>query len=405
MDRFLLIAVRNVLRHRRRSALTAGSILVGVAMIVFGRGFANGFVQAVARTAVEAKVGALQVHRRGWRDADRDVGELAIPLGEDLDARLRAVPGVVATAPRIVFEALLGNGVTNAPVLVTAVDPESEARVCPARFAPASATAAIVSGDLDAALVGSALAEALGAAAGGTLTLLAAGADGGSNALDVTVKGLVAATTPFDAKRVVVLPLGRARELLGLGGRATEIALSIDNLARTDVIADRVRRALGPDYEVTTWFDEMPIVLEAQLRLRAVLGVVTALLFVLVLAGVWNTMLMAVYERVREIGTMMAVGVRRRGVMALFLLESAWLGVLGGGVGAGLGGAAVAVLGRAGLTIRPPGTSAALEIHPFVSLPFVALAVAVAAAGALLAAAYPSWRASRLTPVEALRAL
>jgi putative ABC transport system permease protein len=177
----------------------------------------------------------------------------------------------------------------------------------------------------------------------------------------------------------------------------------VDKLERVDHTAAELRAALGDGYEVHTWLELQPIARDAVERLRYVLFFVALILFLLVVSGIVNTMLMSVYERVREIGTMMAVGVRRRQVVALFLGEAGAIGLGGALLGAALGTAVVRWLGGSGIHLKPPGGEVML-IRPSVGWAFIGASIAAATVGALLAALYPAWKASRLKPVDALRA-
>jgi putative ABC transport system permease protein len=134
----------------------------------------------------------------------------------------------------------------------------------------------------------------------------------------------------------------------------------------------------------------------------AVLSIISNTFLLMALLGISNTMLMSVRERTREIGTMMAVGVRRRQILTLFLLEAALIGLAGGILGAAGGGSFVAWYGAKGMHIRMTGGDAMLEIHPFITAGFIFRTFLIAALGAALAALYPALRASRLRPVEAL---
>ena len=116
-------------------------------------------------------------------------------------------------------------------------------------------------------------------------------------------------------------------------------------------------------------------------------------------------MLMSVFERVREIGTMLAVGMRRRQVLALFLLEAGLLGVVGGLGGVALGSAVVRGLAARGIPMQGLGSGVASVLRPELNASFVLLSLGVAITGALVAAAWPAWRASRLNPVDALRSV
>jgi putative ABC transport system permease protein len=180
----------------------------------------------------------------------------------------------------------------------------------------------------------------------------------------------------------------------------------VDDLDRIDEVVAALAGQLGPDYEVESWKSLRPNIADV-IRFQQIIVRIVALVFlVIVIFGVINTMVMSVLERTREIGTMLAVGVRRRQVSLLFLLEAAFLAVLGGGLGAAAGRLVVWAIGAAGgIRMAAPGqTEERFNLVPMVPAGLIQMTVIGATAGALLAALYPAWRASRLRPVDALRA-
>jgi putative ABC transport system permease protein len=128
-------------------------------------------------------------------------------------------------------------------------------------------------------------------------------------------------------------------------------------------------------------------------------------LFAIVLTGIVNVMAMSVYERIREIGTELALGMRRRQILMLFLVEGGFLGLWGGLAGTLLGWAAVAAADWWGLPFKAPGSSGTLPLHPSITLPYAGAVVLVATAGAVGAAFFAARRAARMRPAEALRSL
>jgi putative ABC transport system permease protein len=202
---------------------------------------------------------------------------------------------------------------------------------------------------------------------------------------------------------VITVPLKTAQELLGLSGRVTEYAIRVDDLGRLEQIKGDLQATLGPDYEVHTWQELNTFIRDIINRQNFVMGAIALVLFVIALTVIGNTMLMSVFERVREIGTLLAVGVKRFQVLQLFVLEAALLGVIGGVSGAALGQLALRLISRVGIQIEMPGTSSVALLQPNTSLRYTLIAVAVAVLGALIASALPARRASRLNPVEALR--
>ncbi len=407
LSRLPSLAVRNVSRNRRRSAITLAAILLGVLVISLLRGVTNGFIGLMVEDVVEGRTGAIQVHRSGYLDTlEGNPTKLNMPYSPELMAQLLKVPGVTGVVGRIQFTGLVGNGSSQTMFVGRGLDPVKEKEVCPrsgAEVKPGGQP--LAKGDDAVALVGYELAQSFRLFPGGSVNLATSSPEGRANAMDLRVKGLSASSLPFENKRVVTVPLQTAQALVGLEGKVTEYALSIAELSKVEEVAAAVRAALGPAYEVHTWPKLQPLIRDLINRQTYVLSGVAVVLFVIVLTGIINTMLMSVFERVREIGTMLAVGVRRRQILLLFILEAGVIGAVGGTGGALTGQLILRVLAVVGIPIKLAGTSSESLLRPAVSGGFVALSVAVALFGALLAAAYPAWRASRLNPVDALRSV
>jgi len=213
--------------------------------------------------------------------------------------------------------------------------------------------------------------------------------------------GTLASATPND-RRVGLISLAAAQSLLRMEGRVTEYGLDIDLSQGLERTRDAVAAALGPDFEVHTWEQRIPFVKDIVETQDFVFGIVSGIFLFVVLLGVVNAMLMSVLERVREIGTMLAVGMKRRQIVSLFIGEGVVLGVIGGTLGALLGFAWVSYMNAKGLSIPAPGAKVPSLLRPDVDLLFVGRAVLQATIGAAIASLWPAWRASRLRPVEAL---
>ena len=402
----LSLAGRNLWRNRRRTLIALAALVIGTLMVVLLDGFRNGVVDLMTEGMVKAQVGAFQIHRAGFLEAiEMSPLKLDIRDGPELRSRILAVPGVADLTPRITFSGLAtANGVSTV-VVVMAVDGPSEARVFPLarRFvAGRSLRDTTLPG---AAVLGGPLMRNLKLSQGDTFALTAQTPEGQANAVDLQLEGWLPVTDPFSGKRLMAVRLDYAQQLLRMPGRITEYAVQVRDLRRIDEVAAAVRRELGPSFEVHTWLELQPLYRDVIRRQVFVLSAVSLVLFAIVLTGIVNVMAMSVYERVREIGTVLALGMRRHQILRLFLLEGALLGLWGGVAGAGLGWAIVAAAGASGVPFKAPGSAGTMPMHPSVSAPFVALVVLAAVAGALAAALYPAWRASRMRPVDALRAL
>jgi len=400
------IALRNVLRNRRRSLITFAAILISIVATVSLRGLANGMAAAMQSAVVLGQTGALQVHRTGYL---KSTGGSSLDLDLSADAaflgRIRAVPGVRAVSARIAFGGMVNANDTTSPALFSALDPVGELHVCPERDHIATEGHGFSETEREAAVLTPELVRTLGIKLGQKAALLTNDKEGSLSAADLTVVGVYGQPgLPLPEKKIGFVPLAMAQELLHMQGRATEIAVAVD-VAVDDLKAlDRVKAAiateLGPNYEVSTWSELVPFLKDGVASWRFMSNLFTCIFLVVALLGIVNTMLMSVLERTREIGTMMALGVRRRSILGLFLLEATVLGCLSGLAGASLGSALVFRVGKAGLHLHMG--SATLHIHPFIDVGFFVLALALATAGAVLAAIWPALRASRLRPVTAL---
>jgi putative ABC transport system permease protein len=408
------IALRNLTRQRRRTLLVLLAVGLGVTAVVGVRGFLNGLQASLVLGFAEGTVGALQIHKKGFLQS-LEAAPLSpnIELTGELFDKIQRVEGVRAATPRIAFPGMIAVGDESTFAMIVAVDPEREVMVCPRRrdhvttgswLSAASPKApAGADGDppLPPSLMGMELARSLGAAGGQSAAILTNDIDGVMNAVDTSLAGTLAAPTQGERK-LVLIPLAAGQELLRMPGRATEIAVAVHELERVDEVADRLRAALGPDWEVHTWQQLAAVAKDVVETQNTALGIITSIFLIVILMGVANALLTSVLERVREIGTMMAVGARRRQILALFVMEAAVLGILGAALGSLAGTLIVSALAVNGIELTTPGASTAQHIVPFVELRFLVRMFVLCGVGASIAALWPAWRASRLRPVEAL---
>lgn len=397
------LALRNVLRHRARTAITLGAIAFGVFMSLSLGAFVTGFQRAMIDDLVRGRVGAIQVHRVGWFDArTRRPLSLSMEQGTGLEHAIASTPGVSGVTPRVAFSGLVGNGLRSTLVFVEGIDAAREAAVTPLAQLDVRGRRVGESGD-HGAVLGNELAAALQVAPGATLTLQASTRDGKENAVDLDLGGTLEARNPLESKRFAMIPIAWAQALLRMEGQVTTWVVGVTDLDRLDEVKQAIAAKLGPSYEAHTWRELRPNVAALMDIQKAILAFVSLVFLVIAVIGIANTLLMAVAERTREIGTMMAVGVRRGPIALLFVFEAASLAVVGGVAGVtGALALAAGVAGRGGVMLQlPEGSSVA--VVPDVPLSLVALAIGLATAGAVLAALYPANRAASLRPVEALR--
>jgi putative ABC transport system permease protein len=418
--RLLSLAARNLLRNRRRTAISLVALVVGVGAMVGLRGFVNGQQRVILENLVFGQLGAVQVHKKGYL-ANVQGSPLTLDLAdsEEVRRRIASVEGVTAVSPRIAFGGMLslpdaegasedeGAGKTGF-LQLTAFDPALELKVTPQRATWLGKGAHLSAVDAPELLLNADMARSLRAEVTDTRVpperwpaLLSGDREGALNGEAVRIAGTLVSATPGD-RRQGYATLGTAQRLLRMEGRVTEYALAVGALEEAPRVRDAVQAALGPEYEVHTWDEVMPFVKQLVGHQDFIFGIMPSVCLLTVLLGIVNVMLMNVLERVREIGTMLAVGTRRSQVVSLFLLEGAVLGLVGGILGALVGWAVTVWLGHRGIVLPAPGASADSIIRPSVSLLYLVRSVGLATVGASLAALWPAYRAAQLRPVEAL---
>jgi putative ABC transport system permease protein len=427
----LKLAVRNLKRNRRRTAITLVAMVVGVSVMVFLRGFINGQQEVILENIVKGRIGGVQVHKTGYvKNVLTSPLQIDMPDTPQLRAKISDVPHVVAVAPRIEFGAMIstpdkkpqpedGSELPEADrgktsfFMATAIDPQAEAKVTPRRhglvnvgrvFPDAETHELVLNADFAVGLEVQLHQE-------GTMlppieqqiALLSADRDGALNGENVVLGGTFPTFSPGD-KRVGLVPLGLAQRVLRMEGRVTEYGVAVDELKNVDGVRDALKEKLGPEYEVHSWAELFPFVKTLTGTQDFVFAIISAVFLTVVLLGIVNAMLMSVLERTREIGTMLAVGMRRRQIVLLFLTEGVVIGAVGAALGLLVGWAAVLYWHHHGIALPAPGATVDSIVRPTVSTRFIIGALFGTPAGAALATLWPAWRASLLRPVEALQA-
>jgi putative ABC transport system permease protein len=289
-------------------------------------------------------------------------------------------------------------------VLVRGVDPLAERKVCPSFGRDVMAPGKPLESGARGAIIGRVLGRTFGitpATEGAELTLSATSPTGRANALRLGVQGLSSLALPFENKRVVVLPLSTAQALVGLDGRVSEYAVDIADLEHPEPVVKRLREALGERAEVHSWKELEPYARDTVKRQRLVVGFVALVLGLIVLLGIASTTAMQVHERTREIGTLLALGLRRSQITTLFVVESVLLALGGATAGSIVGALLVLLANSHGLSLTLLDTS--MVLRPELDALALVGAFALALVGGGLSALLASRGAAKLDPAEALR--
>ncbi|MFO8089838.1 MAG: FtsX-like permease family protein [Desulfatiglandaceae bacterium] len=404
MIKWIIFAWRNVLRNTRRSLMAWGIVALGTVALLLSIGFVLATFLGLREVTIHSEVGHIQVAAPGG--FDRATGANAFLSPERIEAVERFVEGLSGVRfvmRRLLFEGLASNGETTVAVIGRGVDPGREMRMS-TMFAPIEAglplPASMPAGKRPA-LLGSDLAQGLAVRPGDIVTVVAAMSGGGINAVDLDVYGNYRTGTPDRDARNVMMPLGIAQELLGVDG-VSRLVFVLNKTEATETTAEALRVKF-PNLEVRTWRMMSSFYDQVVTLYTNIFTVMCTIIVLVVLLSVGNTMLMTVLERVREVGTMGAIGFPASRMRIGFALEGAIIGMLGGV--AGLVVAFVVSMAVTGLGIEmppPPGRTTAYPLVILVSGPAYGAVLLLMVLCGVAGAWVPAHHAVRKPIVEAL---
>ena len=332
---YLRLAWRNIWRHRRRTVIIVLAMGLAMAMMVFYDGLMDGFNQAIYGSAIRVLGGNIQIHAAGYRE--KIESNPLIPL-QDTNAVIQAAtanPNVIAAVPRITTGGLASNHEGAFPISILGIDPEAEAPV--SLIAPHISSGSYLSGtDRDVALVGKGLADAMQIKVGDRITVTGSDIHKQNRQRSMTVGGIYDIGLPDNEKKTLYVSLGEAQELYGLPGQATEVDVNLAKIGQESSVVATLAPRL-PGYEVESWDKNYPELQTAVTRKDSVMNIFSVVIMVIAGIGILNMLLMAVYERTREIGLLGAIGLKPRQISTLFILEGTMIGAVGVLLGALLG--------------------------------------------------------------------
>jgi len=406
MGKFLLLAFRNIFRNRRRTVMTFIMVGGGVAGLLLAGGYFAFMTRGLRESTINNGLGHLQIFTADhFRRDEVRVLDTGIANWRQVAATVSSAQHVRGVAPRIDFYGMVSNGTKAAGFMGSAVDPVAETSLgFVTRVTSGRDLDAKPSGEVEA-LIGVGLAKSMNVKAGDGLTILAMTSDGALNGVDVQIVGIVNSGIAALDERYVRISLPAAQRLLQ-SDRVTNLVVGLDSTSNTDLaFAELTPRLQGlpQQMELKKWIDLATYYKQVSSMFNGIFLFMGVIVFFMVLMSSVNTLLMAMMERTREIGTMLAMGTPRLWVVALFMLEATLLGVMGavdGVVGGNLFGV---LLNSSGLHMPPPPGYTVPIAFRVLHLPSLMIGSSILVIFSLaLASILPAIRASRLQIAEAL---
>lgn len=396
-------AFRNVVRQRRRSAIAVGAVAFGITALILANGFIEWIFLDFRESTIKSQLGHLQIVRPGYHDAGKanpyafllpdTVPELETP---NEPRQIKAV------APRLSFSGLISHGEATISFIGDGDDPQQQGVFGDAL--QISAGRNLSADDPLGIIVGEGLARNLGANVGDRIVLLANTASRGTNAVEVTILGLFSTVTKAYDDTALRMPIETARQLLRTSGSHVWVVL-LNDTAQTDIVLAKLRSKLQRnEFETVPWYALADFYNKTVTLFTKQIQGIRLIIALIILLSISNTMTMSVMERIGEIGTSMALGVRRTGIMRLFVSEGILIGCLGSLLGLIVGLLLAYIISRIGIPMPPPpGMARGYTGQILVTWNIALASLALAIGTTLVASIYPAWKASRMQIVDALR--
>ncbi|MEP2668042.1 MAG: FtsX-like permease family protein [Cyclobacteriaceae bacterium] len=401
-----IIAWRNVWRNKGRSLVVIGAMVIGIWAMAFGGGFMQSFLTSYIESSIRHETSNGQVHQPEFTQ-DYDIQYYIKDYSSILNF-LEQTNSVDAFTSRSLVNGMISSSRQATGVKIIGVNPDEEAQVT-------ELNTLIVDGayfegiSSNPVLIGNKLAEKLKVNVKSKVVLTFQDIEGNITAGRFRVAGILKASSVAINESSAYVLKSDLNRLLNIGENVHEIAYT--TVAGTDdqVLAKTLQTNF-PDDKVESWKEISPALVFMEQWMAATLKILIIIIMSALAFGIINTMLMAVLERIKELGMLMALGMKRTKVFLMIMLETIYLSTVGGPVGLLIGYATVAYLGKTGIDLTD--YSEGLEaigydsiLYPLLQpMDYVQIVIGVITT-AFLASIYPAWKAIKLKPIDALHSI
>lgn len=399
------IAWRNVWRSKARSGVVIGSMVVGIWALTFGGGFMQSFMIGYIQSSIQHETSNGQIHQPEFAK-DQDIN-FVIPESGKILAYLKQQSQVKHFCTRSIVNGMISSSHQATGVRIVGVDPAQEAEVT--QMSLLISAGEYFDHTSHPVLIGEKLAEKLKVKVKSKVVLTFQDVTGNITAGQFRVAGILHAASLVINESSAFVIRENINQLLGIGDAVHEIAFVTNPGTDDKALADQINKAF-PNQKAEFWGDLSPTLVLMQQWMGATLKILIVIIMTALAFGIVNTMLMAVLERIRELGVLMALGMKRSHVFVMIMTETFFLSTAGGPLGLLVGYATVSYLGEKGIDLS--NYSEGLEaigyeniLYPSLVATDYAQIVTGVLITALLASVYPAWKAIQYDPVEAIHSI
>lgn len=401
-----IIAWRNVWRNKGRSIVVIGAMIVGIWALTFGGGFMQSFLTGYIASSIRHETSNGQVHHPEFTQ-DYDIN-FYIKNPQSVIDYLKETNEIEFITARSLVNGMISSSRQATGVKITGVNPGEEANVT--ELNTLVKEGAYFEGiSSNPVMIGDKLAEKLKVGVKSKVVLTFQDKDGNITAGRFRVAGILHASSLAISESSAYVLKADLNRLLNLEGRVHEIAYTTSQGVDDEQLAKELR-AKFPEDRVESWRELSPILVFMEQWMSSVLKLLIIIIMSALAFGIVNTMLMAVLERIRELGMLMALGMKKSQVFFMIMLETIYLSTVGGPVGLLIGYTTVKYLGTNGIDLT--NYSEGLEavgydsvLYPLLQpMDYVQIVMGVILT-AFFASIYPAWKAIKLKPIDALHTI
>ncbi|OQY32730.1 MAG: hypothetical protein B6243_07135 [Anaerolineaceae bacterium 4572_5.2] len=404
----LKLAWRNLWRNRRRTLLVVMAMGMMMSFLVMYDGMLFGFESAVYGNAIKLSGGNIQVRAVGYEDSYSPNPMLPMGNGLDVVQAAETLPGVTAALRHANTGGLITNRAGAFSVSIYGIEPEKEAPLNPVFQEEFLLDGRLLKADdEDVVFIGKGLADAMEVGVGDRISISGKSSHEEMRKRTMTIIGIYDINLASFERQGLYISLNEAQTLYDLGDNVTEVILYIEITGKEAPIVEALNASLT-GYEITTWKTAIPELSSTVEMKNAIMTGFSAVLLGIAGIGIFNILLMAIYERTKEIGLLGAIGLKPRQITFLFLTEGILIGLVGAVVGTIMGYLITLLLGYYGIdygfAVDMVDYMALMgsRIYPAFDLELTLQRAGMVAIISALAALYPAIEASRRDPADAL---
>jgi len=401
MIQLLKMAWRNLGRNRRRSFFSALALGMGLALLLLMAAVVAGEMRDAMESSIRLQSGHLQVRAKSFDESKTSLAwEDLVENPSAIAAQVATLPAVRVATPRLFANGIVAAGDESVGVRVIGIDPPSEAN---APYRDGLVTGEFLTADdRSGILMGRTLADKLSLKAGDNINLLVNTSNGDMDEQPFVIRGIFSTHTPGYDQSTLLMPLAKAQTIARAENHASTIFVLLRDREQTGAVVSALQTS---QYQVRTWVQMNELLVQTEQLSNTYLWLLYLIVLAITATVIINTLIMAVFERTREIGILLAMGMRGSRIMAMFFAESSLLAVGGIAMGLVLGSLMVAYATKYGFYVGNFGMTGILigeRIYAHLTFSDTVTLTITAFVITLLAALYPAMLAARMEPVEAL---